>query len=254
MTTSVLVTRPAGQAGALLEALAAAGFGPLYHRPMLLLEPLESLSPAQRQPLLDLDIYQHVIFISANAVRFGMARIDEYWPQLPAGLNWYAIGETTAQMLRERGLSPLTPGQEMNTEGLLSLPQLQSVGDERVLIVKGQGGRATLRQSLEQRGARVDELACYRRCCPQLPVQELPELLRDAAIDVVLISSGEGLGNMLTLLSAEETTKFSDIGLIVPSPRVAALAQQAGFNNVVTAANASDAAMLQALQQWQAGD
>ena len=45
-----------------------------------------------------------------------------------------------------------------------------------------------------------------------------------------------------------------DIGLVVPSPRVAKLAQQAGFNDVVTAANASDAAMLQALQQWRAGD
>ncbi|TDG15285.1 uroporphyrinogen-III synthase [Seongchinamella unica] len=254
MTTSVLVTRPAGQAGPLLDALAAAGFGPLHHCPMLVLEPVEQLAPAQRQHLLDLELYQHIIFISANAVRYGMERIDDYWPQLPTGIHWYAIGETTAQLLRERGLTPLSPGQDMNSEGLLSLPQLQSVDGQRVLIIKGRGGRATLRQSLEQRGARVDELACYCRSRPRLPPDELPKLLRDEAIDVVLVSSGEGLGNMLTLLSAQETTKFSDIGLIVPSPRVAALARQAGFSNVVTAANASDAAMVQALQQWQAGD
>ncbi|RLQ20983.1 uroporphyrinogen-III synthase [Seongchinamella sediminis] len=254
MATSVLVTRPAGQGAALLDALAAAGFGPLHHCPLLELVPLQQLAPAQRQQLLDLDRYQHVIFISTNAVRIGMERIDDYWPQLPDGIHWYAIGDATARMLRERGLSPLTPGQKMDSETLLLLPQLQAVADQRVLIVKGEGGRATLRETLAKRGARVDELACYRRRCPQLAAERLPQLLRDEAIEVVLISSGEGLANMLALLSAEETTKFRNIGLVVPSPRVAAMAQQAGFDNVVTAANASDAAMLQALQQWQAGD
>lgn len=254
MATSVLVTRPAGQAAGLLEALAEAGFGPLHHCPLLELVPLQELAPEQRQRLLDLDLYQHIIFISANAVRFGMARVDDFWPQLPSAINWYAIGDTTAQLLRERGLSPLTPGQKMDSETLLALPQLQAVADQRVLIVKGEGGRATLRETLEQRGARVDELACYRRRCPRLPADFLPRLLREEAIELVLISSGEGLANMLALLSAEESTKFRDIGLVVPSPRVAAMAQQAGFNDVVTAANASDAAMLQAVQQWQAGD
>ena len=254
MTTSVLVTRPAGQAQGLLDALCAAGFGPVHHFPMLVLEPLEQLAPEQHQHLLDLDLYQHVIFISANAVRFGLERVDEYWPQLPIGINWYAIGDTTARLLQERGLEAMTPGESMSSEGLLSRPELQSVEGQRVLVFKGQGGRETLRKTLVQRGARVDELACYRRTCPQISPELLPKLLLEQAIDVAMISSGEGLANMLTLLSDEESTKFKDISLIVPSARVAAMAQQAGFNDVVTAANASDAAMLQALQRWQAGD
>ena len=159
MTTSVLVTRPAGQAQGLLDALCAAGFGPVHHFPMLVLEPLEQLAPEQHQHLLDLDLYQHVIFISANAVRFGLERVDEYWPQLPIGINWYAIGDTTARLLQERGLEAITPGETMSSEGLLSRPELQSVEGQRVLIFKGQGGRETLRKTLVQRGARVDELA-----------------------------------------------------------------------------------------------
>lgn len=254
MATSVLVTRPAGQAEGLLTQLSAAGFGPLHHFPLLQLSPLQQLAPEQRQYVLDLDLYQHIIFISANAVRFGLQRIDDCWPQLPAGVSWYAIGDTTAQLLRDRGLAPLTPGQSMNSEGLLSLPQLQSVSGQRVLIIKGQGGRETIKQALEQRGARVDELACYTRSAPAVAPGSLGELLSQQAVAVILVSSGEGLANMLTLLSDQESTKFKDIGLIVPSARVAALAQQAGFNDVVTAANASDAAMLQALQRWQAGD
>ena len=254
MATSVLVTRPAGQAEGLLQALREAGCGPVQHQPMLELEPLEELPADQHQHLLDLDLYQHVIFISANAVRFGLERIDDFWPQLPAGVRWYAIGGTTAKLLQQRGLSPLVPVEQITSEGLLDLAELKAVAGQKVLIVKGVGGRETLRETLDHRGAKVDELACYRRICPRLAPGALAQMLSREATDVVMISSGEGLSNMLTLLSDKESTNFRDIGLIVPSPRVAALARQTGFNDVVTAANASDAAMLQALQQWRAGD
>jgi uroporphyrinogen-III synthase len=221
---------------------------------MLELVALNDLAPQHRQSINDLDLYQHIIFISANAVRFGLDCIDDYWPQLRTGINWYAIGESTAAILEDRGLQVITPGEQMSSEGLLAVPELSSVTDQRVLIVKGTGGRETLRDSLGERGARVDELACYRRSCPNMEAGELAQLLYGESIDAMLISSGEGFHNMLTLLSDKESTKFRDIGLIVPSARVATLAREAGFNDVVTAANASDGAMLQALQQWRAGD
>ncbi len=161
----MLVTRPAGQARGLCESLEEMGFG-VHHQPLLVLEPLESLSADGRQHLLDLDLYRHIIFISANAVRYGMERIDDYWPQLPVGINWYAVGSSTAALLAERGLDPVTPGEDMSSEGLLALPGLAEVACERVLIVKGEGGRQALRQALVERGARVDERACYRRVCP----------------------------------------------------------------------------------------
>ena len=62
-----------------------------------------------------------------------------------------------------------------------------------------------------------------------------------------MISSGEGLANMLALLSPAETTKFMDIILLVPSQRVAQMARAAGFSRVITAENASDSAMMRAL-------
>lgn len=247
---AVLVTRPAGQGQALCEALVEAGFRPL-HQPLLELTALSELPAVSRQRLLDLDLYQHIIFISANAVRFGLACIDDFWPQLPSGLNWYAIGASTAALLAERGLSPLSPaGAAMTSEGLLALPQLQAVNGQRVLIVKGEGGRDTLRQALSQRGAQVEELACYRRSCPPMAAGEMGQKIAAAGVEVILLSSGEGLGNLLALLSEKETTKFRDMCLVVPSERVARLAQEAGFSQVVTAANASDEAMLRALQKF----
>lgn len=236
-----------------MALLRDAGYQP-SHQPLLELEALPQLPPAQCRHVLDLDRYQHVIFISANAVRMGLACIDDYWPQLPMGIRWYAIGGTTAALLQERGLSPVTPGEAMTSEGLLAVPELASVAGERVLIVKGEGGRDALRTALIGRGAVVDELACYRRRCPELAPGTLAARLKSAQVEVILLSSGEGLQNLLTLLSREETTKFRHICLVVPSPRVAALAREAGFEQVCVAANASDAAMLAALQNWRSGE
>lgn len=250
---SVLVTRPAGQAGPLCTALRELGFV-VHHQPLLELEPLAELAPQARQHLLDLDLYTHVIFISANAVRFGLARIDDYWPQLPAGINWYAIGGSTASLLAKRGLRAITPGAEMSSEGLLAVPELAQVEGERVLIVKGEGGRETLREALAARGARVDELACYRRRRPALAPGRLAANLEDWGIQLILISSGEGLLNLLALLSEEESTKFKNIGLVVPSLRVEKMAREAGFTQVLRAVNASDEAVLEHLQHWRSGD
>jgi uroporphyrinogen-III synthase len=203
--------------------------------------------------VMELDQYQHIIFISANAVRFGMALVTDYWPQLPVGINWYGVGAATARGLEDFGIHAVTPGANMSSEGLLDLPYLRNVEGQRVLIVKGEGGRHTLRTELLQRGALVDELACYRRGLPDLPEGELAAQIARWEIDVILLSSGEGLANLLLLLSPAETSKLKAVGLIVPSERVAMMARQAGFDRVVTAENASDVAMLRALQEWRPG-
>jgi len=250
----VLVTRPVGEASdTLCKAIKAAGYE-VYSQPLLELNALPQLPAAQRQLVLHLDSYQHVIFISANAVRFGMALVNDYWPQLPTGLNWYAIGAATAAVLARHGIAAITPERVMSSEGLLAVPALQHVREQRVLIVKGEGGRATLTAELSRRGAAVDELACYRRSLPELPAGELAAKFSRWGIDVIMLSSGEGLANLQVLLSPAETSKLKHIGLIVPSARVAHLAREAGFEQIVTAENASDGAMLRALRTWQPGN
>ena len=110
-----------------------------------------------------------------------------------------------------------------------------------------------LATELTRRGAAVDELACYRRSLPELAAGELAVKLSRWNIDVIMLSSGEGLCNLQLLLSPGGTTKLKHIGLIVPSERVAHLAREAGFEQIVTAENASDTAMLRALRTWESG-
>ena len=247
---AVLVTRPEGQAAGLCAAVSAAGYR-VHSQPLLQLQAPPVLAPARRERVMNLDRYQHIIFISGNAVRFGMALIEDYWPRPPAGPSWYAIGAATARLLEQHGVAALAPREGMTSEDLLALPQLSDVAGHRVLLIKGEGGRETLREELGRRGAQVDELACYRRSCPALVPGELADKLSQWNIGLIMVSSGEGLANLLALLSPQETSKFTTITLVVPSGRVAQMAVAAGFVRVVTAENASDGAMVRALEAWQ---
>jgi uroporphyrinogen-III synthase len=246
--SGVLITRPAGAAADLLcAAVEAAGYS-AFSQPLLELHALDDIGPAQHTFIEELDLYQHVIFISGNAVRFGMSHVENYWPQLPVGISWYAIGSATAALLADFGVAAVTPGDKMTSEGLLALPALAGVELQKILIIKGQGGRDTLARELLARGAAVDELACYQRRPVDLSADDLAGKLNQWQIDTVLITSGEGLANLEVLLSPAETSNFKHLRLIVPSQRVARLAQSAGFDNIETADNASDTAMLHALK------
>ncbi len=248
----VLVTRPAGQADGLCERLRSAGFS-VSREPLLALEPLGELAPSGRRLVQDLDRFQHCIFISRNAVHFGLALLFDYWPRWPVGVACYAVGDSTAAALRDAGLVVQTPGEDMTSEGLLALPPLQAVHGQRVLIVKGEGGRQALRETLVSRGAAVSELACYRRVAPALDGAALAARLLGESVQLILISSGEALANLTALLKPRETHKLARITLVVPSPRVAAEDVAAGWRQPEVAANAADDAMLAAAQRWWSG-
>lgn len=244
----IIVTRPHGQADRLQAALSQLGLESV-HMPLLEIQPLEPLPQDARQCLLDLDLYEHVIFVSANAALCGLEAIDGFWPQYPVGQQIWAVGETTGQLLRSAGMSAHWPETEMNSEGLLALPGLDAVAGTRVLIVRGEGGREKIAQVLGERGAKVDALRCYRRKGKSYQVEELYDLFPVASPALILVSSGEGLEHLSRLLHALENSNLADHTLVVPSARVEALARDLGWRDLLLAKNASDAAMIEAVSQ-----
>ena len=246
MADAVLVTRPKGQGAALCKMLRARGFEPLEF-PLVEIVPCETLSEQQQTQLAQLGEYHILIFISSNAVQQGMYWINKTHRQLPQGLHWLAVGAGSAESLQAHGVAAEYPKENMSSEGLLALSRLQDVKARRILIIKGEGGRAFLRRQLSQRGAEVEELALYRRRPAGPGPQPLYELLRGQACRAMLFSSGEGLHNMVSLLSAAEFADIRHIPALLPAGRMADIARELGFGRVIEAANASDEAMLAAL-------
>ncbi len=243
----VLITRPAHQAGHLADLVAAAGGRPIRF-PALAIRDL-SASPAVQSQLALLADYHLAIFISPNAVRYGLSAIHRHGG-LPAGLRLATVGKGSANALEQAlGNAPdIVPTDNYDSEALLALPALQTVTGQRILILRGEGGRELLAETLRQRGATVDYLEVYRRECPDTSESE-PDWLDKA--DIITITSSEALHNLLSLTAEARRSELLAKPLIVVSERTAALAKQLGFRHpALVASRAGDEAMLQALFDW----
>lgn len=224
--------------------------GPVLDIPLLAIVPVTNQADQQhiKSRILDLDYYEHVIFVSQNAVAQAFEWIEQYWPQIPVGVRWYAVGEKTAASVREHCVDVIECGQAMNSEALLALPDLQPVANQKILICRGKGGRTKLAEVLRDRGASVDYCELYER--QSTSTDALATRLQQDLSDVhhvVPLFSGETLLNFTNALPIEHNKGL--FSLVVPAERVAQVAQQAGFEQITIAQNASEASMLAATRQ-----
>lgn len=230
----LVVTRPAGQERSLCDTLTRLGHD-VVHMPLMAIEPVSLDQPALRQCLLDLDCYHKVISISANATRLGLEAVDEFWPQMPVGIEWFAVGPTSAEALIQSGLSTTVPDERYDSEGLLALPGLQQIEHEKILIWRGIGGREVLANSLRQRGAQVSYAELYHRVEQTYPASVWDQSLnRDTWL---LLSSGQAL-DIVEQQVADLSSRIA--GLVLPSERVAAVARHNNYRKVLVPASARD--------------
>ena len=249
----VLVTRPQGRADALIDAITACG-GKAVHIPLLAVVPLDEQNDAAicastTRQFQALENYRRVIAISVNALHFGLPWIKQYWPTLPPQIIWYGIGAATIAAFADygidaRGKNAASP--TMTSEALLAASDLQQLHGERVLILRGIGGREQLATVLRERGAQVDYAECYRRSEPELSAEQLAQL-QAMPFDAISVNSAETLQNLWQCLQPAARELAYQRALIAPSERVAAAAQQMGFKRVIAAGNAGTQATLAAL-------
>jgi uroporphyrinogen-III synthase len=246
---TVVVTRPATQAGRFLELARAAGAACIPY-PTLQIDRIE-LNHATRTRLAS-RTWDWAIFTSANAVDSALEQCPP-----PLARRHAAVGKATARALEQRGVKVDARPASANSEGLLELPEFAGLAGRGVLLVKGSGGRELLRDALQARGAEVLELEVYRRSVAsptETAKDQLHLALSSADRLVVAVTSAEVLQSLLDHVADDEAARLRNRTLLVPGPRVAATAAQLGWTGpVVEAATAEDEAMLDALRGLTAG-
>jgi uroporphyrinogen-III synthase len=239
----VLVTRPAEQA-ARLGALIAAQGGEARVFSSIAIEPI-----APTQDLVH-TAYEWLVFLSAHAVQHGVPRLP---PELTC--KTVAIGRATARALQdaERTID-LVPPPPHTSETLLAMPEFAIAAGDRVLVVRGEGGREALDQALMERGASVDSLVVYRRVPATYTANERAALegeWLESGIDIVTATSLETLQQLHAQLGPAGQTLLQQTPLLVVSARVAAGARALGLRGeCVPARAADDASLLGALAHW----
>ena len=242
---SVIVTRPQAQAETLKKTLSGLG-AVVIALPGLEILPIKN--NRLETTFLDLDRFQHVIFTSINAACLGMDHLDSYWPQWPVGIEWYAVGAGTAKILAKFHIQAHLP-EKYHSEGLLALPGLQNLAEQNVLIVKGEGGRPLLADTLKARGAELKFADVYRRGCPSVCADKQRQVQQ--ALDangplIMVVSSIESLKN-LQLLLASDWTRLHQRPLLVVSERIAQHARHLGFQNISVSPKPDDGSVIEAL-------
>lgn len=244
---TIWVTRPKAQAQGLSEMIRQVG-GEAFCLPVMDIEPCE-VRPTDIETVQNLDHFHQLIFVSTNAVKYGMELVAQYWPQWPVGIQWWAVGKATARALNTYGLEAKTPDRSFNSEGLLGEKDLTHVYDQNILIIRGQNGLNLLPETLKARGADVSLLEVYKRL-PGKPsdeeLEKLGKLILQNQLDALIITSVEALGNAREIVVGHNLD-ISKLFLVVISERIAAEAKKAGFQNIKVATGAGDEEILKAL-------
>lgn len=229
----IVITRPGAQAEALAQLVREAGGEPLCV-PAIEILPLADPAPfhdlAGRLASFDL-----AIFVSRNAVRSALALLRAR----PGGMAWPAalkvatVGQGSREELEREGFAGvIAPAARSDSEALLALPELAPMRGKRVLIFRGEGGRALLGEELARRGASVEYATCYRRVRPASG--KLSELWA-RGVDAVAVSSAEGLANFLDMLGDDAVARLDAVALFVPHARVAQEAAKRGLARAIVA-------------------
>jgi uroporphyrinogen-III synthase len=246
----VLVTRPEQQAMPLCRLLEQQGATAL-RLPML-----EIRAFGDRRALTSrvgaLDKFDLIVFVSANAVRFGAALLEQR-RDLPLA----AIGPATARALNQAGYRVAVQGEQYTSEGLLDHPRLQGIGGRRVLLFKGRDGRELLERELVRRGAQVLVADVYERVPLPLGATVLAALQsRFAAAEIqVITATSLDIGTQLiveagSVLNAE----LQKAHWLVPGTRVAEGLMEMGLTApMLTARSAEDQDLVAELLRWRLG-
>jgi len=188
-----------------------------------------ALSEEANAVLRGLDGYQLAVFVSRNAVACGVPLVAAAggWPPQ---IRVAAVGPGTARALHERGVDKvLVSLAGADSDALAALPELCDVAGWQVVIFRGVGGRETLAQRLESRGAQIRYVECYRRTAAPDEPEPLRARLRAGGIDALTATSSEGLTSLLHSAGTELAPVLLALPLFVIHANIAETAERLGF-------------------------
>lgn len=212
---SVLVTRPEQQSHELSTAIEAAG-GHAIIFPAIDIVGRDTQAIAR--DLAALPASDIVIFVSRNAVTYGLAPIGEHNAQVAA------VGPATRDALEQAGtIVDIYPETGFDSEHLLEHRRLQDIDGKNILIVRGQSGRELLARTLRERGAGVNYLPVYeRRAHVPSPaeIQELVTALDAGKVRFAIVMSADTATCLVEIMPAGALVSLRQATLVAPSVRV----------------------------------
>ena len=206
----------------------------------LLNYPLTEIKPSKDYAKFDsllnnLKNYQHVIFISTNAVHFFVERFKSLAIKLPNHIIFSSIGPTTQKALEKTfNINVYCPKKTYDSKHLIKNKIFNNLQNKKVLIIRGEGGREVLKDMLEKKGAEVHYGECYIRNYLPINLNKLKNEAENYNSIFLIISSYESAKHFLTQNSTHSSHWLQSVNIIVNHPRIKDTLSLISNNIVVT--------------------
>lgn len=245
----IVVTRAREQAGELIRALEDHGAETVL-APVIRIQPLENLGPL-RAALTGLSAYRWVVFTSQNAVQIVLDRLVAWGltPRVFASTSIAAVGSSTADMLKQRGLIPALVPDEFVAEALVEALDDRSDGDlagSRVLIPSAEDARDVLVTGLRQRGATVESIPVYRTVPVRADFSGLTADLAQGRLDAVTFTSSSTVRSFVDLVGRDVATSGRFVTATI-GPITAKTASELGLRDITEAIPHTVAGLVESL-------
>lgn len=230
----VLNTRPAHQADSLTRLIENKG-GFVFNLPVFEIQPVNVNTE-------NLDEFDYIIFLSANAV------MNFFKGQFQNLTRIIAIGPATQSALEKIGIENIILPSQFNSDGILSLPEMQSVKNKKIAIICGEHSKSLLPDTLRKRGAEIKFIVCYRRNPIAYDMNMLFKKITDSKINCIVSTSLESYFALLLLFkNPVHRAWLLKKTICVISDEMKQQATHDGFAHVIQADNATNDAIMAAL-------
>ena len=230
---ALISTRPYEKNIILLKELVNTNIS-LLNYPLTEIKPLKNYTKFD-SILNNLTQYQHIIFISTNAVNFFSERLKCLRIKLPEHIIYSSIGPTTQKALEnEFNINVYCPKKIYDSSHLIKNKIFNNLQDEKVLIIRGEGGREVLKDMLEEKGAKVHYGECYARNYLSINFNKLRKEVRNYNSIFLVISSYESAKHFLTQNKDYDWDWLESVNIIVNHSRIKDVLRLISNNIIVT--------------------
>lgn len=245
---SILVTRPLPQGEELVSRLRGLG-RVAWSFPLIEFTPGRELHTLGDR-LAALSAGDLLFALSQHAVEFAHAHLQQQGLRWPLAPSYFAIGRTTALTLHKVSSQNIRyPLDREISEVLLQLLELQNIAGKKALLLRGNGGRELLGETLRERGADVTFCECYQRCAKHYDGAEEAMRWQSRGVSTLVVTSGEMLQQLWTLIPQWYRERWLHrCRILVVSERLAQQARELGWQDIQVAESADNDTLLRALQ------
>ncbi len=230
----VLNTRPKHQADSLNHLIENKG-GVVFNLPVFEIQPVQF-------PVENTDKFDCLIFLSTNAVA------NFFQKHTPQGECIIAIGPATKFALEEQGVRDVICPSQFNSEGILLLPEMQSIKNKKIAIICGENSKSLLPDALKKRGAEIKSIICYRRNPVAYDMNIVFKTITDSDINCIVSTSLESYFALLLLFkNPKHRAWLLKNTICVISDEMKQQATKDGFSRVIQANNATSEAIVAAI-------